>query len=60
VSGEVVQIPGGFNATYYDYNHIDRIDSHDPIRAHNYASGDNFIFTYLPTGGIITSYTVIG
>lgn len=58
-SREVLQIPGGFNATFYDYNENDRIDGYDLLRAHNYAKGDTFTFTYLPTGGIITKYSLI-
>ena len=60
VSREVIEIPGGFNATYFDNNHNEQIEGGDTIRAYNYANGDTFTFTSLPTGGTIASYTVVG
>jgi hypothetical protein len=59
VSNEVVQVPGGLNASYFDANGNEQIDRADVIRPYNWDRGDTFTFTYLPTGGIIVSYTVV-
>jgi hypothetical protein len=60
VSHEVIEVSGGMNASYFDANGNERIDGVDQIRAFNWASGDIFEFTYIPTGGTITKYTVVG
>ena len=60
VSREVIQVPRGLNATYIDHNGNKILDGADTIRAQNHDKGDTFTFTYIPTGGIITKYTVIG
>ena len=60
VSREVIQVPGGLNATYIDHNGNVKLDRADTIRAQNHDKGDTFTFFYLPTGGVITSYTLVG
>lgn len=58
--GAIAQVPHGLNATYSDINKNEQIERYDTIRVLNYDSGDIVTFIYLPTGGIITSYTVPG
>lgn len=54
-----LQVSGGLNLTYYDYNEGAKIDGGDTIRIHNANSGDIIKFVYKPTGGVIASYTFI-
>ena len=54
-----LQISGGLNFTYYDYNENSKIDGGDTIRIHDAESGDIIKFVYRPTGGVIAQYTFI-
>lgn len=57
VDGGTVVISDGLRCSYTDVNQNREMDTDDIFRLENGASGDMMRFVYVPTGGLIASYT---